>query len=294
MTYLRWVGGKSLIAKELIGKFPKSSISTYIEPFFGSGSIYFTWHNKLIENNVFYELPTKFNFSDTNKFLINAHLQIRDNFESVKKLLEIFEFEYNREYKDAYPYYREVRKTVTDESEMFNDPILAAARFIFINKTCFNGLWRVNSKGGFNVPYNRKWPIKFNYNILKESSNILKNANIYEREFDNIDNNELGEHTFVYLDPPYVPLNSTSCFTSYTAKGFSVLEDLERIVNFCKRLDQTGTKWMMSNSETPQVRTAFSNWNIETIDVHRFIKAIKNKNETREKIKEVVVTNYIF
>ena len=127
---------------------------------------------------------------------------------------------------------------------------------------------------------------------MKRASKMLENVAIYEREFDNIDDDELDKNTFVYLDPPYVPLNNTSSFTSYTAKGFTMTEDLTRIVNFCKRLDSVGAKWMMSNSDSSQVKAAFYEWNIGTINVHRFIKPLKNKEQTREKVKEVVITNY--
>lgn len=291
--YLRWVGGKGMIAQELISRFPKVSTTRYLEPFFGSGAMYFSWYNALSENNIFYELPSQFTFSDTNKFLVNCHIQVRDSIEELIHKVREFETEYKESFQKAFPFYNKIRETVTDENELTKDPILSAAKFIFINKTCFNGLWRVNKKGKFNVPYGKRFRnASFDYEAMRRASKMLENVAIYEREFDNIDDNELDKNTFVYLDPPYVPLNNTSSFTSYTAKGFTMTEDLTRIVNFCKRLDSVGAKWMMSNSDSSQVKAAFYEWNIGTINVHRFIKPLKNKEQTREKVKEVVITNY--
>jgi len=291
--YLRWVGGKGMIAQELISRFPRVSISHYLEPFFGSGAVYFSWYNKLIENNIFYELPSRFTFSDTNKFLINCHIQVRDNVEKVIEKVSEFEAGYKESFEKAFPFYSKIRETVTDDDELTKTPILSAAKFIFINKTCFNSLWRVKKDGKFNGSYGKRFRnASFDYEAMKRSSKMLENVTIYEREFDQIDDDELDKNTFVYLDPPYVPLNNTSYFTSYTSKGFTMDEDLTRIVNFCKRLDSKGTKWMMSNSDSSQVKTAFCDWNISTINVHRLIKPLKNKEQTREKVKEVVITNY--
>lgn len=282
-----------MIAQELISRFPKVSTTRYLEPFFGSGAMYFSWYNTLTENNIFYELPSQFTFSDTNKFLVNCHIQVRDNIEELVQKVRELETTYKESFKEAFPFYSKIRETVTDDNELTQNPILSAAKFIFINKTCFNGLWRVNKKGKFNVPYGKRFRnASFDYDAMRRASKMLEGVAIYEREFDNIDDDELDENTFVYLDPPYVPLNNTSSFTSYTSKGFSIFEDLTRIVNFCKRLDSFGAKWMMSNSDSSQVKTAFCDWNIGTINVHRFIKPLKNKEQTREKVKEVVVTNY--
>lgn len=287
--YLRWVGGKSSIAKDLINRFPKASITTYIEPFLGSASMYLRYNESLMKN-LYYEIPSTFYLSDTNSFLINCHTEIRDNVSQVCKLLREIEEVHNQS-TDKLSYYQEMRSYVTDKTLLVSNPTKLAAYFIYINKTCFNGLWRENSKGINNVPFNKKSGIRFDYDLINRVSLLLEDAHIYARDFDQIANEELGSKSFVYMDPPYVPLSSTSSFTSYTSKGFN-LKDLERLVSLCKKLDASGTKWMLCNSSAPIVYEKFANWKIDEIQVHRFVKAITAKNAKREKIKEVVITNY--
>lgn len=293
--YLKWVGGKSAIATDLIQLFPKTAISHYIEPFLGSGSMYFAYLETFGIDSLFppnnSQLPS-FSLSDLNPFLVNCHKEVKNNTDGLCTELKQLETTHNGLSQDERKkFYLQVRKIVTDSSSLAKEPAVMAARFIYINKTCFNGLWRVNSKGGFNVPYNDATKLSFNYGLIKKAASSFSHSIISLGEFDSADDSSLNEKTFVYMDPPYVPLNLTSSFASYTKDGFGPKE-LQRIVAFCEKLDSFGTKWMVSNSSAKEVYEAFKKWNISEIKVHRFVRAIKNKNETREKVAETVITNY--
>jgi DNA adenine methylase len=288
--YLKWIGGKSSIAPELIFRFPGQDIKTYIEPFIGSGAMYFAFLSTMVEVNLFYKTPTVFCLSDANPFLINCHSEIKENIDKVCQELEKLEREHN-DATDKKAFYYSIRNLVTDPHALTFNPTVLAAHFVYINKTCFNGIWRVNKLGRFNVPFNNHVKLKFDYDLIRKASSLLKRADLYIQEFDQVDDSILADQAFCYMDPPYVPLTATSSFTSYTAGGFGPKE-LQRLVAFCEKLDSLGTKWMVSNSSAPAVYEAFKKWNISEIKVHRFVRAIKNKNETREKVAETVITNY--
>lgn len=286
--YLKWVGSKNQIINDIVSQFPKD-IDRYIEPFIGSASVYFGVHDST-QNNLYFKEPSSFYLSDTNFFLINCHSEVRDNSDKVCNKLNRLEKEHN-EAACKKSLYLEIRSKVTNASIASIDPSELAAYFIYINKTCFNGLWRVNKSGKNNVPFNNNKTVSFNYELIKEASKKLSKADLIVREFDDIDEEELGPGTFVYLDPPYVPLNPTSSFTSYTSKGFNI-NDLDRLKKLCEKLDANNAKWMLSNSTAPFVYETFNKWNISEIMVHRFVRAIKNKDEKREKVAEVIVRNY--
>lgn len=285
--YLKWVGSKSSIANELVSRFPLS-IDMYIEPFIGSASMYFSYISA-IDNCLFYKKPKYFCLSDTNEFLVNCHLEVKNNVDKVCHELELLQKQHNEADNKKALYYQ-IRNLVTDQCLVHDNPSLMAAYFIYINKTCFNGLWRVNKSGGFNVPFNDNKNLSFDYELIHKASKLLKDTDIYIREFDDI-MDYADAQTFVYLDPPYVPLNITSSFTSYTKNGFSII-DLQRLKKLCEHLDSNKAKWMLSNSSVPIVYQTFDKWNISEIFVHRFVKAITEKDGKREKVKEVVITNY--
>ncbi len=287
--YIKWVGGKSSIAEDLILRFP-TKIDYYIEPFFGSGSMYFKYYDYL-EQNLYNDLKPVFFVSDKNKYLINCHNCVKNNFPDLKIILESIEKDYNL-CQDKSLFYKEKRDLVTSDDLLQQNHLVSAAIFLFINKTCFNGLWRVNKKGKYNVPTNKLPFIKFNYQNIQLASEFLQKANIhcgsYEFYFDELLKNK--KNIFYYIDPPYIPLNTTSSFTAYTEDGFSE-NDTSNLEKFCTFLNSNGVKWMVSNSSSQSVYSIFSKWKINEIEVPRLVKAV-SKGGKRFKVKETIITNY--
>jgi len=288
--YLKWIGGKTAIVPELLSRFP-SSFNTYIEPFIGSASVYFNYLLSKEQNLFGPSSALSYQISDANPFLVNCHSQVRDNVDQVLNKLKQLEDQHNAS-SDKKAFYLSIRPKVTDDSYMANaEHQQLAAYFIYVNKTCYNGLWRVNKKGKNNAAFNGVQKLAFDYELIRKASKLLKNGTLYLRQFDAIDNKEFDANTFVYMDPPYVPLNPTSNFTSYTSEGFG-LKDLERLKALCERMDKAGAKWMLSNSNAQLVHDTFSKWNISEVMVRRFVSRITDKNTKRDKIAEVVITNY--
>lgn len=297
--YLKWVGGKTSLSKSLISQFPKN-IDSYIEPFAGSAAMYFRFHSPVsTENSCFNNQNHSFKTAklyDINSHLINCHITVRDNLESLINKLEKLTAEHNS-YQDenkTKDFYVSIRDKVTQSITEANK-IELAANFLYINKTCFNGIWRVNKSGRNNVPFNNKLDIKFDYQDIRKASIMLQNCSIENQNFKSLDIKKEGK-TFVYLDPPYYPLSITSNFTGYNSAKVNDKELLSSLLDFCKDLDKKGILWMMSNSSAIEVKEAFSEWNIGKIEAHRFVKAIKTEDTDnkakRSKIEEFVITNY--
>ena len=292
-SYLKWVGGKAQLAIRLLDQFPKD-INQYIEPFFGSGSMGFAYMQSAAPRfDDCFDDPAKVKVlaNDSNKILMNCHRIVADKpdklFARLKEMSEEF-----RASKDSLEFYKEKRKEINDISG--KTPLEVAALFVFINKTCFNGLWRVNSKGGFNVPWGQRDPeqVKFSEDRIKQCSSFLsKYVTVYSQDFESFVKESVGEGDFVFLDPPYVPLSATSSFTSYNSDGWTAVDD-ERLASTLLHIDSVGAKFMMTNSAAGKVFELFGRWQISTVDAHRFIKAVTSDNETREKVKETVITNY--
>lgn len=177
-----------------------------------------------------------------------------------------------------------------DRTEMFSklSNIERASRFIYLNRTCFNGLYRVNSQGQFNVPFgNYSNPRIIDENNLKNCSELLKNTEIKVADFSEI-LTKVQKGDFVYFDPPYVPLNDTSSFTSYTKAGFDI--DMQfKLRDVCDELDSMGVKFMLSNSDTKLVNELYSNYEIKKVFATRAVNA---NADGRGKITEVLVRNY--
>jgi len=288
--YLKWVGGKTQLAGQILSLFPKEGDGAYIEPFFGSGAMYFAFRKSIRESDIFNSsrfVPSHYIFGDTNPLLINCHLAVKSSPKELEELLIGKEKEH--EYSPT-EFYNSQKKLVTQVPDLSNGCDLeAAARFIYINKSCFNGIWRVNRSGLFNVPWNQKETINLVNKKLHYAHKLLQGCEINLCSYkDRCSKAVKGD--FVYLDPPYVPLSESSSFTAYTEDGFS-LEDLSELRQICDDMDKKGIKWMMSNSTAKIVYDEFSAYNIHEVYAHRFVKALK-ENEKREKIKETVVTNY--
>ena len=271
--FVKWVGGKRQLLKQFreLNLYPPECFNpesnTYFEPFVGGGAVFFDL------------LPKHAELSDTNRELVITYNVIKDNVDGLIKLLK--KHIYNKEY------YLGVR--AQDINELSDIEI--ASRFIFLNRTGFNGMYRVNKNGQFNVPFGRyKNPLICDENNLRKVSEVLQGITITHRDYkDVLELAKIGD--FIYFDPPYYPLNPTSSFTAYTAKGFFEKEQIELRDTFVK-LHERGCFVMLSNSDTPFINELYSG--LEGVSVNKIIagRAINSKGSKRGKINEVLVTNY--
>ena len=272
--FVKWVGGKRQIMRELENNFPKQ-FETYHEPFLGGGAVMFNLLTK--------EPRLSCNVSDFNSDLILAYVTIRDKLDKLVKSLENHSKNYH---KDSTEYYYEVRKQEPKQQ------IEKVSRLIFLNRTCFNGLYRVNKKGQFNVPLGRYTnPNIINKENLTVVSKILqsKKIKISCRDFEAIlDDTKKGD--LVYFDPPYQPVSNTANFTSYTHRDFTE-DDLERLADLADHLNSKGCYVLLSNSNSKTVKDFFSkkHWKISSIDANR---AINSNAQKRTGHKEIIIKNY--
>ncbi len=264
---VKWVGGKRQLMFELLKNMPEN-YNRYFEPFIGGGALFFELQ------------PQNGYISDMNEELINLYSVVRDD---VYELIDDL-----NKHKVSKEYFLKIRNF--DRTEKYNklSDIQKASRFIYLNRTCFNGMYRVNSQGQFNVPFgNYKNPRIVDAENLINCSKLLKNTEICCGDFSKI-LNKVKKGDFVYFDPPYVPLNETSSFTSYTKDGFDL--DMQfKLRDICDELDSMGVMFMLSNSDTKLVNKLYSNYEIKKVFASRAINANGNG---RGKITEVLVRNY--
>ena len=272
--FVKWVGGKRQLMQDLENNFPKQ-FTTYHEPFLGGGAVMFNLLTKKSQLSC--------NVSDFNSDLILAYVTIRDKLE---KLIESLENHSKNYHKNSTEYYYEIRKQEPKQQ------IEKVSRLLFLNKTCFNGLYRVNKKGQFNVPLGRYTnPNIVNKENLTAVSKILqsKKIKISCRDFEAV----LGDAKkgdLVYFDPPYQPVSSTANFTSYTHRDFTE-DDLERLAKLADQLHSKGCYVLLSNSNSKTVKDFFSkkHWKISSINVNR---AINSNAQKRTGHKEIIIKNY--
>lgn len=265
--FVKWVGGKTQLLAELTARIP-NNFSRYFEPFVGGGALFF------------YLQPEPSVLIDLNKELINTYRVIKDKTEELIAALK--QHTYEKEY-----YYQVRNIDRTNEYESWSD-VQRASRLIYLNKSCFNGLYRVNSKGEFNTPFGRyKNPRIVDETNLRAASTALQKAQIITGSFLEVES-MINRDDFVYFDPPYAPLNATSNFTSYSQGGFDG-EGQEELRNLCDRLNQRGIRFMVSNSSAPLILDLYQDYHIDFVYATR---AINSKGDKRGKIPEVIVTNY--
>lgn len=263
---LRWAGGKRLLLPRLIEHLPSDVAErTYHEPFVGAGSLFF------------YLRPSRAFLADANAHLIDSYKYVRDYPEQVHRYLR----EHAR--LDCDKHYYQVR-------EQYNKRAFSAAqaaRFIYMNRTCFNGIFRVNKRGDFNVPYGWKAsPVFPDLSQLRGASILLKRAKLKATTYDKtLDRVKKGD--FVYLDPPYPPLNGTAYFTHYTADRFNQA-DQEQLARVVHELDRLGCFVMMTNADIPIITELYRGWVICSLQVVRYITCKSNKH----KVRELIITNY--
>jgi len=270
--FVKWAGGKSQLLEQFKPLFPKK-FNRYLEPFVGGGAVFFY----IVQNFK----PKEIIISDINNELINTYEVIRDD---VKRL--IIELKQHKEYHsvDGKKYYLTIRATNPNELPSLE----RAARFIYLNKTCFNGLYRVNSKGQFNVPMGSyKNPDIVQGERLQIVSQLLKNVVIKVMSFEKV-LNFAEKDDFVYFDPPYYPLKKGKSFTTYTKDDFLEKEQ-EELASVFQKLDKKGCLVMLSNSDTQFVRQLYEAYNIHVVQATRMINC---NGDQRGKISEIVVTNY--
>ncbi len=269
LGFVKWAGGKKQLIEQFKKFFPQK-IERYFEPFVGGGAVLFF----VLRN---YQ-PKEVIISDTNEELINAYNMVKNNVEELIKILKEY-----RENHNENLYYK-IREQ--DPTKLSN--IYRAVRFIYLNKTCFNGLYRVNSKGKFNVPIGSyKTPSICPENDLREISNLLKNVIIKCASFEEV-LDYAQKNDFIYLDPPYYPLNKTSSFTTYTKDNF-LEEEQRKLAKVFSELDKKGCIVMLSNSNTEFIKDLYLNYPINFVEANRMINCDATK---RGKIKEIVITNY--
>lgn len=267
---VKWVGGKRQLV-ESIKKLLPEHYSTYCEPFLGGGALLFALQ------------PKKAIVNDLNKDLIITYKMIRDN---VDDLLESL-----KNHNNTSEYFYNIRDIDRDRNSYENlSDIEKASRLLYLNKTCYNGLYRVNSSGEFNVPFgNYKNPAIVNESILRAVSIYLSSNTI---QFMSCDYEtvlkKLRKGSFVYLDPPYDPISDTSSFTGYTKSGFGRNEQI-RLKECCDKLHEKGIKFMLSNSNTQFIRDLYKDYQIIVVNAKRNINCDSNK---RGEIEEVIIRNY--
>jgi DNA adenine methylase len=264
---LKWVGGKRQLFDDILPLLP-SAPKVYVEPFLGGAAVLLGMQPKHAIVN------------DYNAELINVYRVVRDE---PDKLLDIL-----REHseKNTSEYYYKIRGLDRTEGFSALDPVVRAARIIYLNKTCFNGLYRVNSLGQINSPYGRyKNPNIINEVGIRALSRYLQ-GDIDIRCGDYADCLiDLPKGSFVYLDPPYMPLNTTSSFTGYTEGGFSYDEQV-RLRDECLKLREQGIRFIQSNSDCPEIRSLYKDFEIKTVQAKR---AINSKGSGRGAINEVLI-----
>ena len=290
--FIKWVGGKGQLLPEINKLYPielGKNINKYAEIFLGGGAVLFDILSKYKLDEVY--------ISDKNLELINTYKSIRDNVDILIKSLKEMEEQYiplNNEDRKIYYYEkREEYNSLKINSEMNN--IEKAILFIFLNKTCFNGLYRVNKKGKFNVPMGAyKKPKICDEENLKNVSLTLRNVKIVYADYRESES-FIDEKTFVYIDPPYRPLNITSSFTSYTENDFNDKEQIE-LAEYINVLNKKGAKIVISNSDPKNndiddnfFDKLYKNYNINRVKATRML----NSNASlRGAINELLITNY--
>lgn len=269
--FTKWTGGKRQLLPAIKSLMPKS-YKRYFEPFIGGGALFF----ELVPENAV--------INDFNSELINCYQQIKDN------PLELIDLLINHKENNSKEYYLNLRSADRDDRFERMSDSERAARIMYMLRVDFNGLYRVNSKNQFNVPYGRyKNPKIVDEDLILSISRYLNENSIrilngdFEKAVEEVEADD-----FVYFDPPYIPLSETSAFTSYTHEGFSYNDQI-RLRDTFKKLDKKGAYVMLSNSSSPLVEELYKEFNIYKVEANRTNGA---NSSSRGKINEIIVTNY--
>lgn len=267
--FLRWAGGKQNQINELKSYLPAiQNINKYFEPFLGAGSMFFATNFEICY------------LSDINKDLINCYEAIKNNPKLIASSLE----RHRQNFINNDKYYYKVREKFNQNLEQ--ESSIQAARFIFLIHSSFNGIYRVNSKGEYNVPIGKRNPALPTFDQLNLISKKLEGCHLSSCTFSDIEP-RVNESDFIYLDPPYPPINGTAYFQHYTVNKFPQTHQ-EKVRDFAERLNNTGCYVMISNADTEMIRNLYSEWKIAKLEATRFISCKKK----RLKVNELIITNY--
>lgn len=274
--FLKWAGGKTKLLGELTSRMP-SEMRTYAEPFCGGAALFFALaadkkaHRRTFERAI---------LADRNEELVVTYNVVKTKVDALVKAL------------GAYKYDKDLFYETRAKNPQSLAPVERAARFVFLNRTCFNGLWRVNSKGEFNVPFGRyKNPTICDEEALRAASAALQDATIVCADFAEV-TRELGAGKktvdFVYFDPPYAPVSDTADFTAYAAGGFGFAEQ-ERLARELEALRDRGAMAMLSNADTPDMRVLYKEFEVNVVSAPRAINSDATK---RGDAAELLVTTW--
>ncbi len=269
--FLKWVGGKRQIMPSIVSLLPENIKEySYVEPFIGGGAV------------LFHLQPEIAIINDFNAELINVYEVIKNNLDELIADL--------KKHKNEAGYFYEIRRLDRTKDYGNLTKVQRASRIIFLNKTCFNGLYRVNNAGEFNAPFGRyKNPNIVNERTLKAVNEYFNNNNItfscqdYEEVLKKLDRN-----SFVYLDPPYHPLSESSNFTGYVQGGWDTADQV-RLREACDELTKKGIKFLLSNSAAPFIKEQYKNYTIQIVKANR---AINSNGAERGEIDELLIKNY--
>lgn len=267
---LKWAGGKRQLLEEIFKYIPNKNIRAYYEPFLGGGAVLFKMQ------------PKRAIVNDTNSELINVYNVVKNDVYALINDL--------KKHENTADYYYKIREKDRAEGYRNLSDIERASRIIYLNKTCYNGLFRVNNHGEFNVPFGGyKNPNIINERTLLSVSKYLNKNNItlLNTDFEEAVKG-IRKDSFVYFDPPYYPISDSSSFTGYTLKGFDSNDQI-RLKKVCDRLNNRGIKFLLSNSSAPFIIDLYKDYKIEYVRANRNINSLGNK---RGEIIEILVRNY--
>lgn len=269
--FVKWAGGKRQLLPQIKERMPEK-YNNYFEPFVGGGAVAFEL------------LPEKALINDINKALINAYKQICDAPDAFLKTVNNLDAEM---WEDGKKYYYSLREHYNDKLMKAEYDVELAALFVFINKHCFNGLYRVNGKGLFNVPYNNSRRVSVDDGAIRDISKYLQGITIIDGDFEEACNGA-KKGDFIFIDSPYAPLNPTS-FESYTKEGFDI-ESHRRLARLYDELTERGCYCMLTNHNTELINDLYGNkgYTIDVVSVKRMI----NSDASNRVGEEVIICNY--
>jgi DNA adenine methylase len=276
MPVVKWVGGKRQLIDEIKSRIPKT-YKTYYEPFFGGGAVLFALQ------------PKRAVINDLNDSLIKTYRVIKDNADELIASLSLHE--------NTSEYFYEIRnEDLYPETFNLKSEVEIASRLIYLNKTCFNGLFRVNCSGHFNTPFgNYKNPNIVNEPVIRAVSKYFNDNEISILNGDFAAACQCAQKgDFVYFDPPYDPVSDTASFTGYNAGGFGS-EEQTRLRDLCVELDENGVKFLLSNSATKFIMELYNSKNFKskiTIDIVKAKRSINSNGNKRGEVDEVLIRNY--
>lgn len=269
--FLKWVGGKRQLMPTIVTHLPKNiNELTYVEPFIGGGAV------------LFHLQPKNAIINDFNEELINVYEVIKNNLDELIEDL--------KKHKNEHDYFYEIRSLDRNDNFKNLSKVERASRVIYLNKTCYNGLYRVNNAGEFNSPFGRyKNPNIVNEPTLKAVSKYLNSNNIMIKNGDYNDVlKTLDKNSFVYLDPPYHPISESSNFTGYIQGGWDAFDQI-RLREVCDELNAKGIKFLLSNSSAQLIKDQYTKYKIENVKANR---TINSNGANRGEIDEILIKNY--